>query len=207
MFYIYKIRMEDDVVLPEVPSVEAHFFFSVGIFYYLVTNPPAHSTMPKVTFDPEMDIPDLTGQVIIVTGGNAGLGFESIRQLAKHNPAHIYLAARSKQKAEEAIQKLKETNPQCPPISFLSLDLASFASIKAAARTFMSSESRLDILMNNAGIMDTPKGLTEDGYEVQFGTNSMGPALFTQLLMPVLQRTGQVNPEARVVFLSSGTDL
>ncbi|KAK0640046.1 putative oxidoreductase [Lasiodiplodia hormozganensis] len=158
------------------------------------------------TFNPDQDIPDLSGQVIIVTGGNAGLGFETVRQLAKHNPSRVYLAARSKEKAEAAIKQLKDADPDCAPITFLHLDLSSFQSIIAAAQTFKASESRLDILVNNAGIMMTAEGLTKDGYEIQFGTNVMGPALFTQLLLPVLKRTAKINPQARVVNLSSGSE-
>ena len=158
------------------------------------------------TFRPDEDIPDLSGQVIIVTGGNAGLGYETIRQLAKHNPARIYLAARSKEKATAAIQKLKESDPQASPIYFLHLDLSSFESVKAAVQEFKSRETRLDILMNNAGTMMVPEGLTKEGYEIQFGTNVMGPALLTQLLLPVLEKTVHVNPQARVVDLSSASE-
>ncbi|KAH8897720.1 NAD(P)-binding protein [Thozetella sp. PMI_491] len=162
--------------------------------------------MTSTYFNPDKDIPDLSGRVIIVTGGNAGLGLESVRQLARHNPARIYLAARSKEKAEAAIKQLRESNPSASPISFLSLDLSSFTSIKAAAESFRQSETRLDILMNNAGIMMTPGNLTEEGYEIQFGTNVIGPALFTQLLLPVIQQTATINPEARVVNLSSASE-
>ncbi|EOD52781.1 putative retinol dehydrogenase protein [Neofusicoccum parvum UCRNP2] len=154
----------------------------------------------------DQDIPDLNGKVIIVTGGNAGLGLETVRQFAKHNPARIYLAARSKERGEAAIKQIQESNHTAAPISFLSLDLSSFESIKAAARAFQSSESRLDILVNNAGIMMTAEGLTKEGYEIQFGTNVMGHALLTQLLLPTLQATAKTNPEARVVNLSSASE-
>ncbi|KAJ4199322.1 hypothetical protein NW759_016148 [Fusarium solani] len=89
-----------------------------------------------VSFNPDEDIPNLSGKVILVTGGNIGLGFETIRQLSKHNPAHIYLAARSQAKGEEAIKKLNELNPKAPPITCLSLDLASFDSIKPQPEPF-----------------------------------------------------------------------
>ncbi|KAB2571022.1 putative oxidoreductase [Lasiodiplodia theobromae] len=158
------------------------------------------------TFNPDQDIPDLSEQVIIVTGGNAGLGLETVRQLAKHNPSRIYLAARSKEKAEAAIKQLKVADPDCAPIAFLHLDLSSFQSIIAATQTFQASESRLDILVNNAGIMMTPEGLTKEGYEIQFGTNVIGPALLTQLLLPLLQRTAKINPQTRVVNLSSASE-
>ena len=161
--------------------------------------------MGGVTFRPE-DIPDLSGQVIIVTGGNAGLGLETVRQLGCHNPARIYIATRSREKAEAAIEGLKRSNPNIAPISFLRLNLASFASVREAAETFMKAESRLDILINNAGIMMTPEGLTEDGYELQFGTNVMGHALLSHCLLPVLEKTAKTNKETRVVVLSSASE-
>jgi NAD(P)-dependent dehydrogenase (short-subunit alcohol dehydrogenase family) len=149
------------------------------------------------------DIPDLRDQVIIVTGANAGLGLETVKQLSVHNPARIYVASRSQDKAEAAIREIQQGNPQACSLAFLKLDLASFASIKAAAAEFTQKESRLDILINNAGIMMTLPGLTEEGYEIQFGTNVMGPALFTQLLLPKLCYTATINPQARVVVLCS----
>ncbi|KAK2057331.1 short chain dehydrogenase [Colletotrichum caudatum] len=158
-------------------------------------------------FHPDAEIPDLAGRVVLVTGGNSGLGLETVRQIAKHNPAHIYLAARSKDKAEAAIEALRKENPGAAPVSHLPLDLASFASVKAAAKQFAAASDRLDLLVNNAGIMHTPEGLTEDGYEVQFGTNHMGHALLTQLLLPTLRRTAaEKNPDVRVVFLSSAAE-
>ncbi|KAF5537739.1 alcohol dehydrogenase Bli-4 [Fusarium mexicanum] len=156
-----------------------------------------------VSFSPDKDIPDLSGKVILVTGGNTGLGFEVIYQLSKHKPKHIYLAARSEEKANEAIKTLREKNPNAGPITFLQLDLGSLASIKAAAASFRSMSDRLDILINNAGIMAVPEGLTEDGYEIQFGTNHLGPALFTALLLPTLKATAAISTDARVIFLSS----
>ncbi|EPS40334.1 hypothetical protein H072_5853 [Dactylellina haptotyla CBS 200.50] len=158
------------------------------------------------TFSPDKDVPDLSDKVIIVTGGNIGLGLETVRQLVKHNPARVYLAARSKEKADAAIEKLRASNPNAAPISFLSLDLASFESIKAAVQAFQSVESRLDVLVNNAGIMMSPEGLTKEGYEIQFGTNHLGHALLIHLLLPILQRTAVINPEARVVTVSSGLE-
>ncbi|QDS68612.1 hypothetical protein FKW77_001264 [Venturia effusa] len=153
------------------------------------------------TFKAE-DIPDLSGKVILVTGGNAGLGAASVLELAKHNPAQILLAARSKERADAAIAAIKEKVPDAA-IKFLELDLTDFASIKKAADEVNKSSGRLDVLMNNAGIMATPPGLTKDGYELQFGTNHMGHALLTKLLLPLLQKTAKEHGEARVVNLSS----
>lgn len=157
-------------------------------------------TMPSFT---SKDIPDLKDQVIIVTGGNTGLGLETVKQLSSHNAMRIYLAARSKDKAEQAIRELRAANQKATDIVFLKLDLASLESVKDAASEFLSRETRLDILVNNAGIMMTAEGLTKEGYEIQFGTNVIGPALFTQLLLPVMRETAKTNPQTRMVMLSS----
>ncbi|KAK1724815.1 hypothetical protein CaCOL14_001938 [Colletotrichum acutatum] len=158
-----------------------------------------------MTFSPEKDIPDLAGKVIIVTGGSSGLGKESVIQLAKHNPAAIYLTARTEARGNAAIKEVEQAVPAAKnKIKYLELDLGSFASIKKSTDTFLTSSDRLDILMNNAGLMATPPGLTKDGYEVQFGSNYMGPALFTKLLLPILNKTAeQPGSDVRVVNLSS----
>ncbi|KAL8992374.1 MAG: hypothetical protein Q9169_007150 [Polycauliona sp. 2 TL-2023] len=154
-------------------------------------------------FNAEKDIPNLSGKVIIVTGGNNGLGKEAVLQLAKHSPARIFLAARTPSKAEAAIEEIKKAVPSAT-ITNLKLDLCSFKSISAAAQEFKSQSSRLDILMNNAGIMATPLAETEEGYESQFGTNHMGHALFTKLLMPTLLKTAEEEgSDVRIVNLSS----
>ncbi|KAF5632496.1 alcohol dehydrogenase Bli-4 [Fusarium tjaetaba] len=138
----------------------------------------------SINFSPDADIPALTGKVILVTGGSNGLGKESILQLAKHEPTEIWMGALS--------------------IKFLLMDLGSPASISEAANNFRKQLSRLDILMLNAGIMITPAGLTDDGYEIQFGTNYMGHALLTQLLLPTLLNTAAwPNSDVCVVVLSS----
>ncbi|KAL8644536.1 MAG: hypothetical protein Q9226_007713 [Calogaya cf. arnoldii] len=154
-------------------------------------------------FRAEEDIPDLSGKVIIVTGGNNGLGKASVLELAKHQPDRIFLAARTPSKAEAAIEEVKSAVPSAN-ISYLNLDLGSFKSISAAAEEFKSHSPRLDILMNNAGIMATPLAVTEEGYESQFGTNHMGHALFTKLLMPTLLKTAEEEgSDVRIVNLSS----
>jgi NAD(P)-dependent dehydrogenase (short-subunit alcohol dehydrogenase family) len=156
-------------------------------------------------FNPETDIPNLSGKVIVVTGGSSGLGKESVHQLAKHNPSKIFLTARTEKRANAAIQEIELAVPAIKgKIIFLELDLASFASINKAAETFKAQADRLDLLMNNAGLIGQPAALTEDGYEVQFGSNYMGPALFTKLLLDILQSTAeQPQSDVRVVNLSS----
>uniref|UniRef100_A0A2D3UTS8 Related to retinol dehydrogenase 12 n=1 Tax=Ramularia collo-cygni TaxID=112498 RepID=A0A2D3UTS8_9PEZI len=150
------------------------------------------------------DIPDLSGKTILVTGGNSGLGAESCLQFAKHGSPRIFLAARSREKAEQAIANIKAQVPDAN-ITFLSMDLADLESVKKAAEQFIAESSRLDILLNNAGILGSPPGLTKDGFEVTLGTNHVGHALLTKLLLPVLQETAQ-NPgseDVRIVNVSS----
>jgi NAD(P)-dependent dehydrogenase (short-subunit alcohol dehydrogenase family) len=134
--------------------------------------------------------------------GNVGLGAESVRHLASHG-AHVYLAARNESKAQTTIASIMIASPMAK-ITFLSLDLSSLASVKEAASTFARSSSRLDILMNNAGIMACPPGLTEDGYEIQFGTNHVGHALLIKLLLPTMLATAESGGDVRIVTLSSG---
>lgn len=154
-------------------------------------------------FNPDLEIPELSSKVILVTGGSDGLGKETILQLSKHNPSRIYLAARNRSKAEIAITEI-ESRVLGAKISFLELDLSSFESIKQGSSVFSASSARLDILINNAGIMAVPPGLTKDGYEIQFGTNHLGHALLTKLLLPKLRETAS-KPEAdvRIITLTS----
>lgn len=154
-------------------------------------------------FDFDKDIPDLSGKTILVTGGNVGLGKETIYQLAKHKPAHIYLAARNATSAQDAIKDIQQRAPGAAPITFLECDLTSFDSIKRAAANFLSQANELHILINNAGIMACPPGLTKEGYEIQFGTNHMGHAQLTKLLLPTLLQTAEKGADVRIVSLSS----
>lgn len=157
-------------------------------------------------FDFDKDIPDLSGKTILVTGGNVGLGKETIYQLAKHKPAHIYLAARNATSAQDAIKDIQQRAPGAAPITFIECDLTSFDSIKRAAANFLSQASELHILINNAGIMACPPGQTKEGYEIQFGTNHMGHAQLTKLLLPTLLQTaekGGAGADVRIVSLSS----
>ncbi|KAL9084253.1 MAG: hypothetical protein Q9165_008164 [Trypethelium subeluteriae] len=156
------------------------------------------------SFSPEA-IPDLSGKVIFITGGNAGLGKEAALQLAKHNPSRILIGSRSEEKARAAIAEIVESVPgaQLTPIQ---MDLASLASVKEAANKVLATTSRLDVLMNNAGIMAVPPATTVDGYEIQFGTNHMGHAFLTKLLLPLLLKTAeqpQPGSDVRIVTLTS----
>ncbi|TKY86317.1 hypothetical protein EX895_005142 [Sporisorium graminicola] len=153
------------------------------------------------------DIPDLTGKVALVTGGNAGIGYETVKQLARKN-ASVILAARSRPKALKAIQAIKDEYPYAR-IVFQLLDLSSMESIQKAASQVVEGQSRLDILVNNAGIMGLPYEFTADGLEIQMGTNVMGHFLLTLLLLPLLAKTAQMREYAqplstvRIVHLAS----
>ncbi|KAN0132336.1 NAD-P-binding protein [Lactarius tabidus] len=158
---------------------------------------------PKPTWGVH-DIPDLTGKVILVTGGNSGIGKETVKQLLAHN-AKVYLAARNAQKADEAIAELKnETGKEA---IFLQLDLADIPAVRRSAQEFLSNESQLHVLINNAGVMAPPKEqVTAQKYDLQFGTNVIGHWLFTQLLLPALFAATDASPsheKARVVTVSS----
>ncbi|KAK5089257.1 hypothetical protein LTR24_006401 [Lithohypha guttulata] len=157
-------------------------------------------------FDPKTSIPDLSGKTIVVTGGNAGLGFHSILQLAQHNPHRIYLTARSQAKYDSAMVEIRKQIPTANNmIRFIQMDLASLASTKQAAEQILADASRLDILINNAGIMGAAAALSPDGYEIHFATNHMGHALFTKLLMPLLLQTAKTTTsDVRIVNVSSG---
>lgn len=113
------------------------------------------------------------------------------------------MGARSVIKADQAILDIKKEVPSAD-IVVLEMDLASFSSIKTAADAFLSGNDRLDILINNAGVFAPPPSLTEEGYEIQFGTNYMGSALVTRLLLPILQKTAGIpGGDVRIVNISS----
>lgn len=157
---------------------------------------------PAPTFSVDQ-IPDLTGRVTIVTGANTGVGKETVKALLQRN-AKVYLAARSRAKAEAAIKDLKDATGK--DAIFLELDLSSLASVRKAAKDFLAKERELHILFNNAGVMNPPvEELTADGYDLQFGTNVLGHWYFTELLLPALQAGAKSAPDgyARVVYTSS----
>jgi protochlorophyllide reductase len=144
----------------------------------------------------EADIPDLTGRTAVVTGANSGLGLRSARMLASAG-AKVLLACRDAARGGEALSSVVDSGGQA---ELVLLDLASLASVAAAAREIRErTGDHLDILMNNAGVMMTPKRRTRDGFELQLGTNYLGHAALCWQLMPALR--GSAAP--RVVSLSS----
>ncbi|KAH7047607.1 hypothetical protein B0J12DRAFT_129395 [Macrophomina phaseolina] len=140
------------------------------------------------------NLEDQTGRVIIVTGGYAGVGFEVTKALYAKN-ATVYIAGRSVKKAALAIADIEDEVPRSDGrMEFLKLDLSDLSSIKKTAEEFMKRERRLDVLVNNAGVMVPPEGsVTEEGYELQMGTNCLGPYLLTRLLLPLLTKTAAIS--------------
>lgn len=158
---------------------------------------------PKLT---EKELSNQTGKVFIVTGSSSGLG-ELLSTILYQHHAKVYIAARSQDKASAAIERIKKQHPDSKgELVYLHLDLDDLSTIKRSAHEFLSKETRLDVLWNNAGVMVPPKGSkTAQGYELQLGTNCLGPFLFTQLLVPILAKTAKNSPpnSVRVIWVSS----
>ena len=138
----------------------------------------------------------LTGKTVIITGGNTGIGKETAVDLAKRN-ARVILACRSVQKGEEAAVEVRKRSGS-DNVLFIQLDLASLASVRRFATRILEEEPRVDILINNAGVMACPYSKTEDGFEMQFGVNHLGHFLLTNLLLERIKES----PSARIVNVS-----
>lgn len=144
------------------------------------------------------NIPDLSGKVFIVTGGNSGLGYESVKAFAAKG-AEVIMASRSTEKGEEARTEILKEHPRAN-IRVMPLDLGDLESVRGFASAFKKSYKHLDVLLNNAGIMMPPYFTTKNGFEGQFGTNHLGHFALTGLLMDLLLKT----KGARIVSVSSG---
>lgn len=143
------------------------------------------------------DIPDQAGRVAVVTGANGGLGLETAEALAAAG-AHVVLAARSPGKTEAAVARIRAAVPGAS-LSVVPLDLASQASVRVASEQILSAHDRIDLLVNNAGVMAIPEGRTDDGFEIQLAVNHLGHFALTGLLLPALLES----PVARVVTVTS----
>lgn len=143
------------------------------------------------------DIPDQTGRTAVVTGANTGLGLETAAALAAHG-ARVVLAVRNLEKGKQAADRITAATPGAD-VQLQELDLGSLASVREAAAQLRSTHDRIDLLINNAGVMYPPKSTTADGFEMQFGTNHLGHFALTGLLLDrLLPVTG-----SRVVVVSS----
>lgn len=138
------------------------------------------------------DIPDQTGRTAVITGANTGLGLETARALAARG-AHVVIAVRNTDKGVRAADSISGA------VSVQELDLTSLDSIRAAATQLKADHDKIDLLINNAGVMTTPKGSTKDGFELQFGTNHLGHFALTGLLLDALLDV----EGARIVTVSS----
>jgi NAD(P)-dependent dehydrogenase (short-subunit alcohol dehydrogenase family) len=145
----------------------------------------------------ETDIPDQAGRVAVVTGSNSGIGYETARALAARG-ARVVLACRNEAKGRDAEARIQRAVSGAEA-RFEPLDLGSLDSVRAFAEKLLAAEPRLDLLINNAGVMMPPYGRTADGFETQLGTNHLGHFALTGRLLEALRRT----PRARVVTVSS----
>lgn len=149
---------------------------------------------------------DLSGKEVIVTGGASGIGLETVRALAKAG-ARVVIATRNLQQAQEVAQRLmKETGSN--KIEAERLDLASLKSVHEFSKNFLAKKRPLHILVNNAGVMACPLSYTEDGLEMQIGTNHFGHFALTMDLIPALKEAAkQSGKNARVVNVSSNAHI
>jgi retinol dehydrogenase 12 len=154
----------------------------------------------------EKNLKSQAGRVIIITGGYAGIGLE-LSKILYNAGATVYIAGRSEEKANTALKSIKSTYPASKgKVNFLQLDLSSLSSIKQSAEAFLAQEDRLDVLINNAGVMTPPSKTTnKDGHDLQWGTNCLGPFLFTQFLIPILSQTATTAPANSVRILWAGS--
>jgi len=142
-------------------------------------------------------IPDLTGKTILVTGANSGIGLEAVKLFAA-NGAEVIMACRNTAKAQAAVEQVRGLTPNASLI-VMPLDLADLASITAFVVALKERISKLDVLLNNAGLMAPPLQRTRDGFEIQFGTNHLGHFALTGPLLDLLEAA----PAPRIVQISS----
>jgi len=143
------------------------------------------------------DVPDQSGKTFLVTGANTGIGFEAAKVFAGKG-GRVLLGCRNSEKGEDALSGITDAFPGAD-VTLVQIDLSDLASVRAAAEV-VAREPRLDVLVNNAGVMWNPRTITKDGFESQFGINHLGHFALTGLLLPTLEGT----PNSRIVTVSSG---
>lgn len=143
------------------------------------------------------DIPDQAGRTAVVTGANGGLGLATARALAAAG-ARVVIAARNQKRAAEAMSRIRDGVPEAR-LSLVELDLGSLDSVQRAAKEILAAHERIDLLVNNAGVMGIPESRTADGFEMQFGVDHLGHFALTARLLPALLKA----PAARVVTVTS----
>lgn len=170
----------------------------MGLTYSLLFPPT-----PTLT---EKNIPSQEGKVFIVTGGAAGIGYE-LCQILYQAGGRVYLAGRSETNARTAISEIKELSTETRgKLEFINIALDDLTTVKPAVENFLAQESRLDVLFNNAGVSNPPRGsISPQGHELQLATNCLGPYLLTQLLLPTLIATAKGAPPASVRVVWTGS--
>ncbi len=143
------------------------------------------------------DAPEQAGRTFLITGANTGLGFQAARVLARRH-ADVVLACRNAERGQRALDAIRAETPDAR-LELVLLDLADLASVRSCVTAFTAAHGRLDVLVNNAGVMAIPYRETPDRFETQFATNHLGPFALTGLLLPLLLAT----PGSRVVTVSS----
>ena len=153
------------------------------------------------TTDDVLEGKDLSGKTVFITGGNSGLGLETGRAMASKG-AHVVLAGRDQTKLDEAVATIKGEVADAS-LETIVCDLGNLDSVRACGAEANERFDKIDLLINNAGIMATPKGTTSDGFESQFGTNHLGHFVLTKQLMPLVEAGSNTNGSGRIVNLSS----
>lgn len=164
---------------------------------------------PKPAFVPA-EYPDLADKVVIVTGGNTGVGYQTAKLMAGVCNAKVYILSRNEEKTKLAIENIRkeiqQEHSKDVNLRFIKLDLSDLTTIKQTANDFLKEEDRLDIIIHNAGVMTPPMGSkTAQNYDLQWGTNVLGPFLLQKLLNPLFIETSKKNPPnlSRVIWVSS----
>jgi len=153
---------------------------------------------PKISNWETSNIPNLMGKTALITGANSGLGYYTAKALAEKN-AHVVIACRSLEKANQTIKKLKGLNPE-GMFTPLELDLSDLKNVVEVQSKIFDDFENLDLLINNAGIMHPPKTLSAQGYEIQFAVNHLAHLLLTLKLLPIIEK----KEKSRIVTVTSG---
>ncbi|KAK7462440.1 hypothetical protein VKT23_008039 [Stygiomarasmius scandens] len=161
---------------------------------------------PPATFNPVKDLPDMKGKVVIVTGSSSGIGFASLQHLARMG-AKVYMAVPDEERTREALKRVEHEgrDPGLGQVIWHELDLKDPRTAKSSAQRFIEREQRLDILINNAGLisdMGKPQ-LNPDGVQDSMAINYLGPLVFTQTLLPLLEKSAENGTDVRIVNVGS----
>ncbi|XP_027530580.1 dehydrogenase/reductase SDR family member on chromosome X isoform X1 [Neopelma chrysocephalum] len=165
---------------------------------------PRETSLPSQEcrwYDPVF--PTQNGKVAIVTGGAKGIGYQTVKHLARLG-MHVVIAGNSESEGQKAVRKIKEET-LTGKVEFLYCDLASMKSIRQFVQRFRAKNCPLHVLVNNAGVMLVPERKTEDGFEEHFGLNYLGHFLLTNLLLDMLKQSGTHSHNARIITVSSAT--